>query len=65
MQLEIPAAIENIDEIMAIYAAEEKVGQRLEKEIRDRNLDNLYSHSNRIRNIETRKNPKNTAAGYR
>ena len=36
MQLEIPAAIENIDEIMAIYAAEEKVGQRLEKEIRDR-----------------------------
>ena len=26
MQLEIPAAIENIDEIMAIYAAEEKVG---------------------------------------
>ena len=39
MQLEIPAAIENIDEIMAIYAAEEKVGQRLEKEIRDRDLD--------------------------
>lgn len=38
MQLEIPAAIENIDEIMAIYAAEEKVGQRLEKEIRDRDL---------------------------
>lgn len=33
------AAIENIDEIMAIYAAEEKVGQRLEKEIRDRDLD--------------------------
>lgn len=43
MQLEIPAAIENIDEIMAIYAAEEKVGQRLEKEIRDRDLDTVFA----------------------
>lgn len=31
MQLEIPAAIENIDEIMAIYAAEEKVGNAWKK----------------------------------
>lgn len=39
MQLEIPMVLENIEEIMAIYAAEEKVGKKLEKEIKDRDLD--------------------------
>ena len=39
MQLNIPPVIENIEEIKAIYDAEEKVGQQLENEIRDRELD--------------------------
>ena len=39
MQLNIPPVIENIEEIKAIYDAEEKVGQQLENEIRDRDLD--------------------------
>ena len=33
MQLNIPPVIENIEEIKAIYDAEEKVGQQLENEI--------------------------------
>ena len=39
MQLNIPPVIENIEEIKAIHDAEEKVGQQLENEIRDRDLD--------------------------
>ena len=48
MQLNIPPVIENIEEIKAIYDAEEKVGQQLENEIRDRDLDTCipvsYTH---------------------
>ena len=39
MRLDIPFVLENIEEIMAIYAAEEKIGQQLEKEIKNRDLD--------------------------
>lgn len=39
MQLEIPFVIENIDEIRAIYNAEEKTGSKLETEIESKDFD--------------------------
>ena len=39
MQLEIPQVIQNIDEIMAVYNAEEKVGEKFENEVANVDLD--------------------------